>query len=323
MTGEAAFQVATTVVPVANVAKLGLAARLAGAGSRVTSFAGRAGGSLSRATSSAQRFVGAAKGRMNSAVRTSCRHSFSRATLVATAVGAVAIGSLAVGDEVLAYDETTGTTASYPVSVVHINDDPVTGTVVIAGEAIETTPEHPFYTLEAGWLDAEDLAPGMHVPSASGEPGLVGSVAFTADPATMYNLTVEVAHTFFVGEGEWLVHNCGPGDLPKPRVSGRGISHPRNGLDWEGPTHVYSIRGPRGTHKIGESAAGRRIVDGASKRGEAQVRRLARNSGAPHRSRVLKEFPTKSEARAYQTRLIDRMRRRHGPRALPGNLNRY
>jgi hypothetical protein len=27
----------------------------------------------------------------------------------------------------------------------------------------------------------------------------------------MYNLTVDTAHTFFVGEGQWLVHNaCGP-----------------------------------------------------------------------------------------------------------------
>lgn len=26
----------------------------------------------------------------------------------------------------------------------------------------------------------------------------------------MYNLTVDVAHTFFVGNGQWLVHNAGP-----------------------------------------------------------------------------------------------------------------
>ena len=24
----------------------------------------------------------------------------------------------------------------------------------------------------------------------------------------MYNLTVDEAHTFFVGDGDWLVHNC-------------------------------------------------------------------------------------------------------------------
>jgi hypothetical protein len=28
----------------------------------------------------------------------------------------------------------------------------------------------------------------------------------------MYNLSVETAHTFFVGEGQWLVHNAGCND---------------------------------------------------------------------------------------------------------------
>ena len=41
----------------------------------------------------------------------------------------------------------------------------------------------------------------------------------------MYNLTVDTAHTFFVGDGQWLVHNCpdgirgapvGKGDLGGP-----------------------------------------------------------------------------------------------------------
>ncbi|MEX2548468.1 MAG: polymorphic toxin-type HINT domain-containing protein [Chloroflexota bacterium] len=139
---------------------------------------------------------------------------------MATAVGAVAIASISVGDQVLAYDEASGQTASYPVSAVHVNADPVTGTVVIGGETIETTPEHPFYTLEAGWLDAQELEPGMHVPSASGEPGAVEAVDFNAGPATMYNLTVEVAHTFFVGDGAWLVHNivC-DGDWPEIQYS--------------------------------------------------------------------------------------------------------
>ena len=26
----------------------------------------------------------------------------------------------------------------------------------------------------------------------------------------MYNLTVNTSHTFFVGDGQWLVHNCDP-----------------------------------------------------------------------------------------------------------------
>jgi hypothetical protein len=30
----------------------------------------------------------------------------------------------------------------------------------------------------------------------------------------MYNLSVDTAHTFFVGEGQWLVHNCGEDFVP-------------------------------------------------------------------------------------------------------------
>ena len=143
-----------------------------------------------------------------------CVDSFAAATLVLTASGAVAISDLRVGDNVLAYDEATAFVGTYPVTEVHVNDDPATGTVVIDGESIGTTPEHPFYTAEAGWTEAEDLAPGDRVRTADGGWGVVNSVAFDSDPAVMYNLTVATAHTFFVGEGEWLVHNS---SCPLPR----------------------------------------------------------------------------------------------------------
>jgi RHS repeat-associated protein len=210
MTGEVGFN----FIPVgAILGKVGILGKLTTAGSKVTAVTGRAGAAVTRAASSAQRFIGAARERLNGLVRrgASCANSFAVTTLVATALGAVAIGTLSVGDSVLAYDEATGTTGTYPISAVHINDDPVTGTVVISGETIETTPEHPFFTLEAGWLIGEDLKPGMHVPSHDGEAGIVETVEFARGRAIMYNLTVEVAHTFYVGEGEWLVHNAGPG----------------------------------------------------------------------------------------------------------------
>ncbi len=37
--------------------------------------------------------------------------------------------------------------------------------------------------------------------------GTVESIAVVVDPQPMYNLTVDEAHTFFVGDGDWLVHN--------------------------------------------------------------------------------------------------------------------
>jgi hypothetical protein len=37
---------------------------------------------------------------------------------------------------------------------------------------------------------------------------LIPDDAFVARTQPMYNLTVAQAHTFFVGDGQWLVHNC-------------------------------------------------------------------------------------------------------------------
>ena len=76
------------------------------------------------------------------------------------------------------------------------------------GEEIETTPEHPFYSLERGWIDAGELEPGERIRQGDGGFGFVESVSFVVQPQSMYNLTVAEAHTFFVGQGVWLVHNA-------------------------------------------------------------------------------------------------------------------
>jgi hypothetical protein len=55
----------------------------------------------------------------------------------------------------------------------------------------------------------------MHVLRLDGTSGVVQSVLVLEQPARMYNLSVAEAHTFFVGEGEWLVHNCA-NRIPNP-----------------------------------------------------------------------------------------------------------
>ena len=123
-----------------------------------------------------------------------------------------------VGDTVLAKNVLSGKLETKRVTEVHVNNDPVTGTVTISGEIIHTTPEHPFYTSEGGWVDAKDLVSGAHVLAAEGGLGTVEDVRFRTDYMVMYNLTVADDHTFFVGAGKWLVHNAGCGSL-NPRTS--------------------------------------------------------------------------------------------------------
>jgi RHS repeat-associated protein len=117
--------------------------------------------------------------------------------------------------------------------------------------------------------------------------------------------------TAIVSGGAGLLAN-GVGSRRPPKIHG-------NSLKYVGDTHVYSIRGPVGTHKIGESMQGVRKRDGASIRAETQVRELMRNTGHVYTSQIRKTFKTKAEAREYETRLIERFRRRYGQHTLPGN----
>ncbi len=75
------------------------------------------------------------------------------------------------------------------------------------------------------WVGAGHLKVGDTVKSSNGT-GLVRKVLTLEKPEEMYNLTVDEAHTYFVGDGKWLVHNGSPcdrlvigkiGDLPAPR----------------------------------------------------------------------------------------------------------
>ncbi len=133
--------------------------------------------------------------------------SFSADTKVATDHGEEPIGELKVGEKVLAYDQKTATTGNYAIQAVLKHDDPVIVHLTLDGEQIDTTPEHPFFTKEHGWVDAGKLQVGEHVRKADGSYGVVKKITLEHRHQTMYNLTVDTAHTFFVGEGKWLVHN--------------------------------------------------------------------------------------------------------------------
>jgi RHS repeat-associated protein len=151
--------------------------------------------------------------------------SFSADTQVATDQGQRPISTLKEGDNVLAYDQQSGTTETHKVQAVLKHDDPVIVHLTIDDEQIETTPEHPFYTLERGWVNAGELKVGEHVRKADGGYGRVQKVEREQRQQTMYNLTVEKAHTFFVGQGRWLVHNAC--ETPKPLTKPLGKVDPK------------------------------------------------------------------------------------------------
>ena len=81
--------------------------------------------------------------------------------------------------------------------------------IVVNGERISTTPEHPFYRPTAGWTSAIDLRAGDRLALLSGEVVVIEEVQheILEKPITVYNFEVENFHTYFVGHASILVHN--------------------------------------------------------------------------------------------------------------------
>ena len=155
--------------------------------------------------------------------------SFSAETTVATLSGPRAIADVRPGEWVLATDVTAGRSGAFKVQAVRAHQDPATALVTIEGDRITTTPEHRFYTREAGWVSAAHLWRGAYVVTAGGGTGAVEALVVSTAGAMMWDLTVEGAHTFYVGSGRWLVHNCAAGYRPEwVQSAGATVNWARN-----------------------------------------------------------------------------------------------
>ena len=90
------------------------------------------------------------------------------------------------------------------------------------------TPEHPIFVQNKGWVPAGMLNSGDFVITGNGGTLAVDSISWQRDEKhgfTVYNLTIEDDHTYFVGirDGGIWVHNvpCGDWTSPEGLVYGR------------------------------------------------------------------------------------------------------
>ncbi|WP_433793802.1 putative Ig domain-containing protein [Actinoplanes sp. CA-252034] len=145
-------------------------------------------------------------------LRYTCRNSFRADTQVLMADGGtVAIQDIRLGQKVLAGDPASQVATPQAVIALIVNTDTeLTDLTLADGSVIHTTAHHPFWTpQQQKWTDAQDLADGATLSSTNGGTVTVKSVHNFAGSATMYNLTVESIHTFYVmaGDRPVLVHN--------------------------------------------------------------------------------------------------------------------
>jgi hypothetical protein len=79
-----------------------------------------------------------------------------------------------------------------------------------ANGTLSTTPEHPFALAGTGWIKSADLQIGDRIVSAHQGQATIQIIGHKHQSTTVYNLTVEAAHAYFVGPDALLVHNvCG------------------------------------------------------------------------------------------------------------------
>jgi len=186
--------------------------------------------------------------------------SFTPSTVVTTAHGKQAIGTMQTGEQVLAYNPKMHKTEWEPVEHVwrHTDNDLVDLTITTTthaphstvvqkhSEVIHTNQKHPFYTLEHGFVPVRDLKLGMHVLSADGQMGVITGWKVVPGAQVMYNLEVAQDHTFTVGDGQWVVHNCNlpvKADLEAKQLAYDGISEKGRSFTTVGVAYAQDSNG--------------------------------------------------------------------------------
>lgn len=80
--------------------------------------------------------------------------------------------------------------------------------VLVGGETLVVTPEHPFFVASRGWIPAEHLNVGDLLDgSQSAEIPVTSVQSFSTPRVTVFNLLVAHEHSYRVGQGGLLVHN--------------------------------------------------------------------------------------------------------------------
>lgn len=149
-------------------------------------------------------------------------HSFAPRTRVLLADGSTKpIKDLVVGDRVAATDPVTGVSRGEEVVATHVNTDrKLTNLTVVDRQGrrstLQTTENHPFWdAADRQWVGAGALGRDDRLRTVDkGDVRVLAAVSFTGQ-RTMYDLTVDDIHTYYViaGNTPVLVHNCNRGGM--------------------------------------------------------------------------------------------------------------
>ncbi|MFI5705442.1 RHS repeat-associated core domain-containing protein [Streptomyces xanthochromogenes] len=167
------------------------------------------------------------------------------------------IASVEVGDKVEAADPTTGEhVGPRRVDGTLINKDEDLVDLTVRGpdgneSTVHTTSKHPFWDRTArAWIPAGKITPGHSLSTDRDQAVLLLAVITVPGSASMYNLTVDQLHTYYVlaGDTPVLVHNssCGGGLAVLRDWSSQRFQFGNQNflLDRSGMTHILERHHP-------------------------------------------------------------------------------
>ncbi|WP_455753186.1 RHS repeat-associated core domain-containing protein [Streptomyces chartreusis] len=207
--------------------------------------------------------LGAGLGAKAGARVTNC-NSFAADTQVVMADGTrKPIQDVAVGDTVLAGDPETGESGPRKVTAlirgsggkqlvdITVDTDGFSGTET---STITATDGHPFWVPALRkWVDAADLTAGQWLQTSAGTWVQISAIRHHAQSTTVYNLTVDDLHTYFVSAGAQglLTHNAScilgiTDDINRYRAARPGVDFGDDVLNLRGFKN-----GPRGGRGVG------------------------------------------------------------------------
>ncbi|WP_435635991.1 DUF637 domain-containing protein [Pseudomonas solani] len=146
---------------------------------------------------------------------------FAAGTMVSTPDGDKAIETIKAGDIVWSKPEKGGIPFAAAVTATHIRTDQaiyrlkLKSTDKDLADTLLVTPGHPFYVpVRNEFVPAISLKPGDELQSlgdgSSNDASiLVESIEMVQPQGVTYNLTVDIGHTFYVGNLKTWVHNTG------------------------------------------------------------------------------------------------------------------
>ena len=131
-----------------------------------------------------------------------------------TAAGVLAIERIKAGDVVLSAHQETFEVGHRKVLETYVREVDRLVHLVVNGETIITTFDHPFYVKDKGFVYATNLWIGAELIDKNGNILHVEEIYheyLEDETCTVYNFQVEDYHTYFVSEQCIWVHNVGCG----------------------------------------------------------------------------------------------------------------